>query len=72
MFILWLRKSKAGDPTCPPKNDPDSFTKHNEDMKSFRQAHPKTVGNNPKDMITPDGHILAAPFMVKLAQNTQN
>jgi hypothetical protein len=72
MLILWIRRTKTGEQTSPPKNEKESFQKHNEDMKNFRLSHPETENINPKDIITPDGIILAPVHGVKLARNVQN
>ena len=52
MLILWIRKSKTGEQTCPQKNDKDSFQKHDEDMKKFRLAHPDIEAISPRDIMT--------------------
>ena len=72
MLILWIRKSKTGERTCPQKNDQDSFWKHNEDMKRFRLAHPKIEATNSKDIMIADGNILATVQKVKLTKHAQN
>ena len=72
MLILWIRKSKTGERTCPQENDKDSFRKHDEDMKRFRLAHPKIEVTSSKDIMTPDGNILATVQKVKLDKYAQN
>jgi len=75
MLILWIRKKKTTEKTCPPENDDAAFQKHNEDMKRFRLTHPEilTAGsNNIDDIMTADGNILARVQKVKLTKNTQN
>ena len=72
MLILWIRKSKTGERTDPPKNDKDSFQKHNEDMKRFHLSHPKMEPTSPSDIMIADGDILAAVQKVKLTKHVQN
>jgi hypothetical protein len=72
MLILWIRRSKADKQTSPTKNDKETLKKHNEDMKKFRLSHPEIENINVKDIIEPDGAILAPVHGVKLAKNVQN
>ena len=72
MFILWIRKNKTGERTCPQKNDRESFPKHDEDMKKFRLAHPKIEVTSLKGIMTIDGDILAAVQNVRLSKHAQN
>ena len=72
MLILWIRKNKTGERTCPQKNDKESLEKHNEDMKRFRLTHPEIEATNPKDIMTADGNVLAAVQNVKLNKHAKN
>lgn len=72
MLILWIRKTKEGELSRPPKKTKDSLKKHNEDMKNFHLAHPKIETTSSRDIRTPDGDILAAVQNVKLTRHTQN
>ena len=72
MLILWIRKSKTGEPASPKKYDKDSLRKHDEEMKRFRLTHPKTEAIKNNDVVTVDGNMLAAVQNVKLTKNTQN
>jgi len=72
MLILWIRRNKTDKQTNSPKNDKETLKKHNEDMKKFRLSHPEIETINVKDIIAPDGAILAPVHGVKLAKNVQN
>lgn len=72
MLILWIRKGKAVGQTHPPKDDKESFRKHNEDMKRFCLSHPKIEVTNVHDIMTADGNVLAAVQQVKLNKHAQN
>ena len=72
MIILWIRKKKSGESTDQPADSEDSLQKHNEDIKKFRQAHPKIELKSSNDIFTTDGDVLATVQSVKLAKHTQN
>ena len=72
MLILWIRRNKTDKQPSPPKKDKETLKKHNEDMKKFRLSHPEIENIDVKDIISPDGAILAPVHGVKLAKNVQN
>ena len=72
MLILWIRRNKTDKQTSLPKKEKETLKKHNEDMKKFRLSHPEIENIDVKDIISPDGAILAPVHGVKLAKNVQN
>jgi hypothetical protein len=72
MIILWVRKKKAEKPKRSSRNEVDSFQKHDEIMKKFRQSHPDVKIITPKNILTTDGNLLAPIYMVKIGKNSQN
>lgn len=71
MIILWIRKTKDA------KNNTgfgagESFREHDDIMKRFRLAHPDINLTGSRDVITPEGNLLAPVHRVKLAENIQN
>jgi hypothetical protein len=71
MLILWIRKIKKTD-SATPDADNETFLKHDEDMKTFRQLHPALNTRRSNDMVTPDGQVLAAVQRMELSRNSQN
>ena len=72
MLILWLRKNKKKLQASPIKNEEESFQKHNEDMKRFRELHHELETMISKDIITTDVTVLAPIERVRLAKHSQN
>jgi len=76
MLILWIRKSKTGEQTRQQETGKDSFRKHVEDMKRFRLSHAREIevisSKDIKDIMTPDGDVLAAVQKVSLSEHAQN
>jgi hypothetical protein len=72
MIILWVRKKKAEKQKRSTKNEMDTFQKHDETMKKFRQSHPDVKIITPRNILTTDGNLLAPIYAVKIGKNTQN
>ncbi|OGO32414.1 MAG: hypothetical protein A2Z29_02385 [Chloroflexi bacterium RBG_16_56_11] len=72
MIILWIRKSQPNKPDNRAENEGGPFNKHDEAMKEFRRRHPEVDATRPKDILTPDGNLLAPVVKVTLTENVQN
>ena len=72
MLILWIRKNQTGKSDDTVKKNTDSFKKHDENMKKFRQGHPDKGPADLVEFVTPDGGLLAPVVSVKLGDHTQN
>jgi len=76
MLILWIRKRKTDEQTRQQESGKDGFRKHAEDMKRFRLSHPQEIevitSRDIRDIMTPDGDILAAVQKVSLSEHAQN
>jgi len=72
MLILWIRKLRKGKQDDNTSIEKQPFSRHDEEMKRFRELHQElqTVVN--KDIMTTDGSILAPIHGVRLAKNSQN
>jgi hypothetical protein len=72
MIILWIRKKKTdAQKVTMPKED-RSFHEHDDIMKRFRLAHPDVSMVSARDILTPEGNLLAPIQQVKLASHIQN
>jgi hypothetical protein len=72
MLILLIRKAKSDEQSNSQKDDRESFRKHDEDMKGFFLSHPKIETTESRDIMTPDGNVLAPVQGVKLGNHVQN
>jgi hypothetical protein len=72
MLILWIRKSRPEKDNNPGNKKDESFKKHDEEMKKFRQDHPQNEPVDAVEFITPDGGLLAPVVSVKMGENAQN
>jgi hypothetical protein len=72
MLIFWINKSKKNKDTGPWTSRKNDFSKHDEAMERFRQAHPDMNIINSKDIITADGNILALVQNIKLNKYIKN
>ena len=72
MLILWIRRKKTPETDRQLEEARESFLKHDDEMKKFRLAHPELEKGTPGDIITADGHVLAAVQGIRLSNNIQN
>ncbi len=72
MLILWLRKLRKGNQSDESNTEKKPFSKHDEDMRRFRQLHQELQTVINKDIMTTDGSILAPIHGVRLAKHSQN
>ena len=72
MLILWIRKNKARKNRATSQADPASLPQHNEAMQRFSLNHPKLESTGGRDILTPEGDILATVREVRMALNCQN
>ena len=72
MIILWIRKNDKDEPSRSNGNDEESFQKHDEHMKRFRDGHPRIEPVKPRE-VSPAGCFNSVPMQeVKLASYAQN
>jgi hypothetical protein len=71
MLILWIRRRKPKE-SEEPAPEAESFPEHDEKMKRFRVEHRGLETERPRDILTPDGHVLAPAEGVKLPDNSNN
>ena len=72
MLIFWMRKNEKGQPPQIRENIEESFRKHDEYMKKFRDCHPKEAADTIKDCKWTESMYLVRFPPVRLTCNTQN
>lgn len=72
MIILWITKRNGLKLDTPKPGKSQSFPEHDASMKKFRQTHPKKASSPARDILMPEGNLLAPIASVKLHENIQN
>ena len=72
MIILWIRNNKKGKKQDTAQPETASFQQHSDEMKQFSLGHPKLESTGARDILTPEGDVLATVHEVRMALNCQN